>query len=88
MLNLVHLNPICLHQINKKCSRPVPEEIDEADSDATVHVEDEVGFLLGGDLLDLPGVVQQRGAGEVFFGELGHKSYPLGEGNYSIHKVP
>ena len=74
--------------IQQKCFRPVPEEIHEADSDATVHVEDEVGFLLGGDLLDLPGVVQQRGAGEVLLGELGHKSNPLGEENYSIHKVP
>ena len=77
------MNQICLHGFHK-CIRPVPEEIHEADSDAAVHVEDEVGFLLGGDLLDLPGVVQQRGAGEVLLGVFSHQGYPLGEANAAI----
>jgi hypothetical protein len=43
----------------------VSQEIDEADGNAAIDVEDE-GILLGsGDLLDGKGVVEQRVAGEV-----------------------
>ena len=53
------------------------KQIHEANRDTAVHVEDEVLLLLGGDLLDGPSVVQQRGAGEVFLGELGHQDHSL-----------
>jgi len=43
----------------------VAEQVDEAYSDATVDVEDQVVLLAGGDGLDGLGVVEQRGLGEV-----------------------
>ena len=48
----------------------MPEQIDEAAADAAVDVEDEVGLLLGGEHLNLEGVVQHRVGGEVLEGEL------------------
>mmetsp|Transcript_13165 Transcript_13165/g.52746 ORF Transcript_13165/g.52746 Transcript_13165/m.52746 type:complete len:1108 (+) Transcript_13165:373-3696(+) len=48
----------------------VPEEIDEADGDAAVDVEDEVRALGGRDLFDAEREVEGRGLGEVFFGEV------------------
>jgi hypothetical protein len=52
----------------------VAEEVDEADGDAAVDVEDEVVLLGGGDGLDGEGVVEEFGGGEVlldeFFDEL------------------
>ena len=51
-------------------STGVAHEVDEADSNATVDVEDEVVLLRGGDGLNSDGVVEQLGAGEVLLGEL------------------
>lgn len=48
----------------------VAEEINEADSDTTVDVEDEVILLGGGDGLDGEGVVEELGGGEVGLDEL------------------
>mmetsp|Transcript_29203 Transcript_29203/g.89337 ORF Transcript_29203/g.89337 Transcript_29203/m.89337 type:complete len:334 (-) Transcript_29203:2531-3532(-) len=48
----------------------VSEEVDEADGDAAVHVEDEVGALLRGDLFDGEGEVESGRLGEVLLGEL------------------
>ena len=43
----------------------VPEQIDEAHSDASIDVQDEGVLLGGGDLLDGEGVVEERVRGEV-----------------------
>lgn len=43
----------------------VPQEIDEADGDAPIDVEDEGVLLGGGHLLDGEGVVEERVRGEV-----------------------
>jgi hypothetical protein len=43
----------------------VPQEVDEADSNAPVDVEDEGILLGGGDLLDGEGVVEEGVRGEV-----------------------
>ena len=48
----------------------VAHEINEADSDTAVDVEDQVVLLGGGDSLDGNGVIQQLGAGEVLLGVL------------------
>lgn len=48
----------------------VAHEVDEADSNATVNVQDEVVLLGGGDSLDSNGVVEQLGAGEVLLDKL------------------
>ena len=55
----------------------VPEEIYEAHGDAAVDVQDEVGLLARRDLLDLEGVAQQRGRGEVGHHELLDEGDPL-----------
>ena len=55
----------------------MPEQINKADGDAAVHVEDEVGLLARRDLLDLEGVAQQRGRGEVGHHELLDEGDPL-----------
>ena len=48
----------------------VAEQVDEADSDTAVNVQDQVVLLGGGDSLDSDGVVEQLGAGEVLLDEL------------------
>ena len=48
----------------------VAHEVDEADSDGTVNVKDEVVLLAGGDSLDGNGVVEKLGGGEVGLAEL------------------
>ena len=48
----------------------VAEQVNEADSDAAVDVEDQVVLLGGGNSLDGNGVVEQLGAGEVLLNEL------------------
>lgn len=48
----------------------VAHEINEADSNAAVDVQDEVVLLRGGDSLDSNGVVEKLGAGEVLLDEL------------------
>ena len=50
-------------------SAAVAEEIDEADGDAAVDVEDEVVLLGGGDGLDGEGVVEEFCRGEVLLDE-------------------
>lgn len=45
-------------------------QVHEADSNATVNVQDKVVLLGGGDRLDSNGVVEQLGAGEVLLDEL------------------
>lgn len=46
-------------------SARVTEEIDEADGDTAVHVEDQVVFLGGRDGFHSEGVVEELGVGEV-----------------------
>lgn len=48
----------------------VAHQVNEADGNTTVDVEDEVVLLGGGHSLDSNGVVEQLGAGEVLLGEL------------------
>lgn len=48
----------------------VAEEVNEADGDGTVNVENEVVLLAGGDGLDGNGVVEKLGGGEVGLAEL------------------
>jgi hypothetical protein len=48
----------------------VAEQVDEADGDGTVNVEDKVVLLAGGDGLDGNGVVEELGGGEVGLAEL------------------
>lgn len=48
----------------------VAEQVDEADGDGAVDVEDEVVLLGGGDGLDSDGVVEELGGGEVGLAEL------------------
>ena len=55
----------------------MPEKIDKAECNATIHIEDEVWFLLGGYLLHLPGVVQEGCGGEVLLSILADESDPL-----------
>ena len=43
----------------------IPEQINKADSDAAINVEDQVVLLGGGDGLDGNGVVEQLVVGEV-----------------------
>ena len=59
----------------------VPEQVDEADGDAAVDVEDQVVLLGGSDGLDGDGVVEELGVGEVGLAEL------LDEGNAEIGVV-
>lgn len=51
-------------------SAAVAHEVNEADGDGTVDVEDEVVLLAGGDGLDGDGVVEELGGGEVGLAEL------------------
>ena len=51
------------------------EEVDKADGDAAVDVEDKVGLLGRGDLLRLQGVVEQRCLGEVGCHKLLHEGH-------------
>jgi len=51
-------------------STAVTHEIDEADSNATVDVQDQVVLLRGCDGLDCEGIVEQLGGGEVALDEL------------------
>ena len=51
-------------------STAVAHEVNEADSDGTVDVEDKVVLLAGGDSLDGNGVVEELGGGEVGLAEL------------------
>ena len=53
------------------------KKINKAKSNATINIEDEVRLLLGSDLLNLPGVVQQGGGGEVLLGVLADEGDPL-----------
>lgn len=53
----------------------VAEEIDEADGDAAVDVEDEVVFLGGCDGFDGEGIVKELGAREVGLAVLFHERY-------------
>jgi hypothetical protein len=46
-------------------SARVAQQVDEADSNATINVQNQVILLRGGDRLDGNGVVQQLVAGEV-----------------------
>jgi len=48
----------------------VAHEVNEADGDGTVNVEDKVVLLAGGDSLDGNGVVEELGGGEVGLAEL------------------
>jgi hypothetical protein len=48
----------------------VAEQVNEADGDSTVNVEDEVVLLAGGDSLDGNSVVEELGGGEVGLAEL------------------
>ena len=48
----------------------VAHEVNEADGDGTVDVENEVVLLAGGDSLDGNGVVEELGGGEVGLAEL------------------
>lgn len=48
----------------------VAEQVNEADGDGTVNVEDKVVLLAGGDGLDGDGVVEELGGGEVGLAEL------------------
>jgi len=51
-------------------STAVAEQVNEADSNATIDVQDQVVLLGGGYGLDSNGVVEQLGAGEVLLNEL------------------
>jgi hypothetical protein len=51
-------------------STAVAHQVDEADSDATIDVQNEVVLLGGGDGLDSDGIVEELGAGEVLLDEL------------------
>lgn len=51
----------------------VAEQVDEADGNATVDVEDKVVLLGGCDRLDGDGVVEEGGAGEVCLAEFLHE---------------
>jgi len=51
-------------------STAVAEEIDKADGDTSVDVENEVVLLGGGDSLDGKSVIQELGGGEVGLDEL------------------
>ena len=51
-------------------STSAAHEVNEADGDGTVDVEDEVVLLAGGDGLDGDGVVEELGRGEVGLAEL------------------
>merc|ERR1719234_504324 len=53
------------------------QQINKANSNAAVHVEDEIWLLLSGDLFHLLGIVKQRGAGEVLLGKLCHQGHSL-----------
>ena len=54
----------------------MPQQIHEADRDASVHVQDEVGLLGRRDLLHLEGVVKERSLGEVGLHELLDQGHP------------
>lgn len=62
-------------------SAAVPHQVNEADSNATVNVEDEVVLLGSGDGLDGKSVVEEGGVGEVGVGEF------LNEGDTEIGVV-
>lgn len=51
-------------------SAAVAHEVDEADGDGAVDVQDQVVLLAGGDGLDGDGVVEELGGGEVGLAEL------------------
>lgn len=51
-------------------STAVAHEVNEADGNASVDVEDKVVLLRGGDRLDGKSIVEQLGAGEVLLDEL------------------
>lgn len=53
----------------------VAEQVDKADGDAAVDVEDQVVLLAGGDGLDGDGVVEELGRGEVCLAELLDEGY-------------
>lgn len=55
---------VLVRLLARECSG-IPEEIDEADSNAAIDVEDESILLRRGDLLDGKRVVEQRVRGEV-----------------------
>lgn len=59
----------------------VPEQVDKADGDTAVDVENQVVLLGGGDSFDGDGVVEELGAGEVGLAEL------LDEGNAEVRVV-
>jgi hypothetical protein len=53
----------------------VAEEVDEADCNAAVNVEDEVVLLRGCDRLDSDGVIEELGGWEVLLAELLDESH-------------
>ena len=67
---------------------PLSQQIDKAYCNTSVNIEDEVGLLLGGDLLHLPGVVQQWCAGEVLLSELCHQGDSLVRVVQALDSVP
>lgn len=65
-----HTIPEIILRLFRAESAAVAEQIDEADGDAAVDVENEVVLLGGGDGLDGDGVVEELGGREVLLAEL------------------
>ncbi len=65
-----HAVPEVVFRLFCRESTAVPEKVDEADSHATVDVQDQVVLLRGCDGLDGNGVVKKLGGWEVLLAEL------------------